>query len=52
MSISVINGGIARNGSGALFRVLIVLAILVQGGLFVHYHANAATAQTQAISLQ
>jgi len=53
MSISVINGGIARQSGGALFRVLIVLAILAQGGLFVHYHANAAAApQTQAVTLQ
>ena len=53
MSISVINGGIARQSGGALFRVLIVLAILVQGGLFVHYHVTAAAApQTQAISPQ
>ena len=48
MSISVINGGIART-SGALFRVLIVLAILAQGGLFVHYHATAPATQTTAI---
>lgn len=52
MSISVINGGIAHSSS-ALFRVLLVLAILVQGGLFVHYHANAAAAsQTPAITQQ
>lgn len=50
MSISVINGGgIVRNG-GMLLRVLIVLAILVQGGLFVHYHAT--TPVTDAITQQ
>jgi hypothetical protein len=51
MSISVITGSIARK-SGALFRVLIVLAILAQGSLFVHYHASASAVQAQAITQQ
>lgn len=41
MSISVLNGGgIVRKG-GALFRVLIVLAIVVQGALVVHHGRDA-----------
>jgi hypothetical protein len=51
MNTSVINGGVARK-SGALFRVLIVLAIIAQAGLFVHYHVAAHAAQTQAITQQ
>jgi hypothetical protein len=42
MTISVLNGGgIVRKG-GALFRVLIVLAIVVQGGLVAHHGRDAA----------
>ena len=51
MSISVINGGIAHT-SGAFFRVLLVLAIVLQASLFVHYHATAPAPQTQAITQQ
>ncbi len=47
MTISVLNGGgIVRKG-GAVFRVLIVLAIVVQGGLIAHHaHDTARQAQT------
>jgi hypothetical protein len=51
MTISVINGGGIVRKSGALFRVLIVLAILLQGSLVAHNahdpvrHHNAITQQ-------
>jgi hypothetical protein len=42
MTISVLNGGgIVRKG-GALFRVLIVLAIVAQGGLIAHHAHDIA----------
>ena len=42
MSISVLNGGgIVRKG-GAVFRVLLVLAIVAQGGLVAHHTPDAA----------
>ncbi len=51
MSISVLNGGgIVRKG-GALFRVLLVLAIVVQGGLVAH-HVHDAVGQAQAAQHQ
>ena len=46
MTISVLNGGGIVRKSGSLFRVLIVLAILVQGGLVAH-EARAAASQPQ-----
>ena len=51
MRISVLNGGgIVRKG-GALFRVLIVLAIVTQGALVAH-HAHDAAGQAQAAQHQ
>ena len=51
MTISVLNGGgIVRKG-GALFRVLIVLAIVVQGGLVAH-HAHDPAPQPQVAQHQ
>lgn len=52
MSISVINGGGIVRKSSALFRVLIVLAILVQGGLIAHDHATASVTEAQATTQQ
>jgi hypothetical protein len=51
MSISVINGGGIVQKSGALFRVLIVLAILLQGSLFVH-NAHDSVPHHSAITQQ
>jgi hypothetical protein len=49
--ISVLNGGgIVRKG-GALFRVLLVLAIVAQGGLVAH-HAHQTARQVQASQQQ
>jgi hypothetical protein len=51
MTISVLNGGgIVRKG-GALFRVLIVLAIVVQGGLVAH-HASEQARQVHVVQHQ
>ena len=51
MTISVINGGGIVKKGGALFRVLIVLAILAQGGLVAH-HAHEAVSQPQTTQQQ
>jgi hypothetical protein len=51
MSISVINGGTVVRKGGALFRVLLVLAIVAQGALFVH-HVHDAAAQPTTITQQ
>jgi hypothetical protein len=51
MTISVINGGGIVKKSGAPFRVLIVLAIIVQGGLVAH-HAHDPAPPVQAITQQ
>jgi hypothetical protein len=51
MTISVLNGGgIVRKG-GALFRVLIVLAIVAQGGLVAH-HSHDTARQAQVVQHQ
>jgi hypothetical protein len=49
MTISVINGGGVVKKGGTFFRVLLVLAILVQAGLVAH-HTHDAARQAQAIA--
>jgi hypothetical protein len=51
MTISVINGGVVARKGGVLFRVLLVLAIVAQGALFVH-HVHDAAAQPTTITQQ
>jgi hypothetical protein len=51
MTISVLNGGGIVKKGGALFRVLIVLAIVVQGGLVAH-HARDTVPQVQVVQHQ
>ena len=48
MTISVINGGVVAKKGGALFRVLLVLAIVAQGALVAH-HVHDASVQPSAI---
>jgi hypothetical protein len=51
MTISVLNGGGIVKKGGTLFRVLVVLAIIVQGGLVAH-HAHDATPPVQVARQQ
>ena len=46
MTISVINGGVVARKGGALFRVLLVLAIVAQGALVAHHVHDAAEQPT------
>jgi len=51
MTISVINGGVVAKKGGALFRVLLVLAIVAQGALVAH-HVHEAAGQPQVVTPQ
>jgi hypothetical protein len=51
MTISVINGGGVVKRGGALFRVLLVLAIVAQGALVAH-HVRDAGRQPVTITQQ
>ena len=51
MTISVLNGGGIVTRGGTFFRVLLVLAIIVQGSLFAHdAHHPASRSQVTAIT--
>ena len=50
MTISVVNGGGIVSRGGALFRLLLVLAIVAQGALVAH-HAHEAARQAAVTQL-